>query len=222
MDIKLIFPGRPIRPLEIRTKNHLIPSETLTALAAVTPAHHSVRIADENVAPLHLDDHPDLVGITVHTFLAPRAYAIADAYRRRCIPVALGGLHVSGLPEEALAHADAVFVGEVDTTWPQFLRDFERGGARRIYQPSASTDIASLPRPRRDLLDGRRYLSTASVTATRGSFIGPGHAGIFSENGKDWLSCHYYDGESNGKPTLAILPLQWTADGWPVEAKESR
>ena len=168
MHIKLIFPGRPIRPLEIRTKNHLIPSETLTALAAVTPPHHSIEIADENVAPLHLDDHPDLVGITVYTFLAPRAYAIADAYRRRGIPVVLGGLHVSGLPEEALAHADAVFVGEADTTWPQFLRDFERGAARHIYQPSASTDIASLPRPRRDLLDGRRYLSTASVTATRG------------------------------------------------------
>jgi len=53
------------------------------------------------------------------------------------------------------------------------------------------------------------------LLGTRGSFIGPGHVGVFSENGNYWLSCHYYDGENNGRPTLAILPLQWAADGWP-------
>jgi len=53
---------------------------------------------------------------------------------------------------------------------------------------------------------------------TRGSFIGPGHAGILSENGQDWLSCHYYDGKNNGRATLAILPLTWTASGWPAVA----
>jgi arabinan endo-1,5-alpha-L-arabinosidase len=55
---------------------------------------------------------------------------------------------------------------------------------------------------------------------TRGSMIGPGHAGILSENGKDWLSCHFYDGKENGRPTLAILPLQWAADGWPEVAAD--
>ncbi len=168
MHIKLIFPSRPMRPLEIRTKNHLIPSETLPALAAVTPRRHKVEIADENVAPIRLDDRPDLVGITVYTFLAPRAYAIADACRARGIPVALGGLHVTGRPTEALEHADFIFIGEADETWPRFLADFERGCARRVYRPSSSVNIAALARPRRDLLDQRRYLSTASVTATRG------------------------------------------------------
>ncbi len=74
MHIKMIFPGRPIRPLEIRSKNHLIPSETLIALAAVTPPNHTVEIHDENVKPLKTDDFPDLVVITVYTFIAPRAY----------------------------------------------------------------------------------------------------------------------------------------------------
>jgi radical SAM superfamily enzyme YgiQ (UPF0313 family) len=125
MHIKLIFPGRPMRPLEIRSKNHLIPSETLTALAAVTPSRHTVEIHDENVASLRMDDRPDLVAITVYTFLAPRAYAIADTYRAKGVPVVLGGLHVTGMPEEALEHADAVFIGEADDTWPQFLQDLE-------------------------------------------------------------------------------------------------
>jgi radical SAM superfamily enzyme YgiQ (UPF0313 family) len=157
-----------MRHLEIRGKNHLIPSETLPALAAVTPAAHMVEIADENVAPLRLDDRPDLVGITAYTFLAPRAYKIADTYRARGIPVVLGGLHVTAMPEEALGHADAVFIGEADSTWPEFLKDLEQGTPRQIYRAHSSTDIRALPRPRRDLLDRRRYLSTASVTATRG------------------------------------------------------
>jgi radical SAM superfamily enzyme YgiQ (UPF0313 family) len=157
-----------MRPLEIRSKNHLIPSETLTALAAATPPQHRVEIHDENVAPLQLDDHPDAVAITVYTFLAPRAYEIADAYRAKGIPVALGGLHVTGMPEEALEHADSVFIGEADETWPAFLHDLEEGHPRTIYQQSNSTNISIVSRPRRDLLDRRRYLSTASIAATRG------------------------------------------------------
>jgi arabinan endo-1,5-alpha-L-arabinosidase len=51
--------------------------------------------------------------------------------------------------------------------------------------------------------------------ATDGSFIGPGQVGIFSENGTNWLSCHFYDGTRHGMPTLAILPLRWDAHGWP-------
>lgn len=168
MRIKFIFPRRVMRPLEIRSKNHLIPSETLTALTAVTPAHHQVVIHDENIKPLTLDDSPDLVAITVYTFLAPRAYEIADAYRSRGIMVALGGLHVTGLPEEALQHADTIFIGEADQSWPEFLCDMEQGNPRRIYRQDTPTDISIIPRPRKELLDRNQYLSTASIAATRG------------------------------------------------------
>jgi arabinan endo-1,5-alpha-L-arabinosidase len=51
--------------------------------------------------------------------------------------------------------------------------------------------------------------------ATRGAFIGPGHAGIVSRAGADWFSCHFYDGTRGGTSTLAILPLQWQTNGWP-------
>jgi radical SAM superfamily enzyme YgiQ (UPF0313 family) len=168
MRIKLIFPGRKIRNLEIRGKNHLVPSETLTTLAAVTPPQHEVIIEDENVQPLHLDDLPDVVGITVYTFLARRAYEIADHYRAMGVYVVLGGLHVTGCPEEAASHADTVVIGEGDSVWPQFLTDFEVGHPARVYRPREVVALDVLPIPRKELLDGRRYLSTASVSATRG------------------------------------------------------
>lgn len=157
MRIKLIFPGRKMRDLEIRGKNHLVPSETLTTLAAVTPPQHEVIIEDENVQRLHLDGQPDVVGITVYTFLARRAYEIADHYRAKGVYVVLGGLHVTGRPEEALTHADTVMVGEGDSVWPQFLADFEAGQPKPMYRASEAVS-----------LDARRYLSTASVSATRG------------------------------------------------------
>lgn len=157
MRIKLIFPGRKMRDLEIRDKNHLVPSETLTTLAAVTPPQHEVIIEDENVQRLHLDGQPDVVGITVYTFLARRAYEIADHYRAKGVYVVLGGLHVTGRPEEALTHADTVMVGEGDSVWPQFLADFEAGQPKPMYRASEAVS-----------LDARRYLSTASVSATRG------------------------------------------------------
>jgi radical SAM superfamily enzyme YgiQ (UPF0313 family) len=168
MKVKLIFPGRKMRALEIRGKNHLVPSETLTTLAAVTPPQHEVVVEDENVQRLHLDDRPDVVGITVYTFLARRAYEIADHYRARGVYVVLGGLHVTGRPEEALAHADTVVIGEGDSAWPQFLADFEAGHPARVYRADGAVPLDALPLPRRDLLDARRYLSTASVSATRG------------------------------------------------------
>jgi radical SAM superfamily enzyme YgiQ (UPF0313 family) len=168
MRVKLIFPGRRMRALEIRGKNHLIPSETLTTLAAVTPPQHEVTIEDENVQRLHLDDRPDVVGITVYTFLAPRAYEIADHYRARGVHVVLGGLHVTGRPEEALEHADTIVVGEGDCVWPRFLADLEAGRTARRYRADVAAPLDDLPLPRVELLDGSRYLSTASVSATRG------------------------------------------------------
>ncbi len=62
---------------------------------------------------------------------------------------------------------------------------------------------------------GRLFLGT------EGRFIGPGHAGIFRESGREWVSFHFYDGDNRGRPTLAIRPLRWTADGWPAVGPEA-
>ena len=83
-----------------------------------------MEIQDEHVEALDLNDAPDLVVIQVYITSANRAYRIADHYRRRGAYVALGGLHVTSLPEEAAAHADTIFLGPGEDTWPQFLADF--------------------------------------------------------------------------------------------------
>jgi radical SAM superfamily enzyme YgiQ (UPF0313 family) len=168
MRIKLIFPGRELRDTEMVMKNHLVPSETLTAIAAATPPQHEVVVVDENVQRLDLDDTPDLVGITVYTFLAPRAYKIADSYRSRGIHVVLGGLHVTGVPGDALNHADTIFIGEAEVLWAGFLSDLERGNAQRIYGPTFPSDLDALPFPRKDLLKKHKYFTTASASGSRG------------------------------------------------------
>ena len=88
-----------------------------------------MEIQDEHVEALDLNDTPDLVVIQVYITSAHRAYHIADHYRRRGAYVALGGLHVTSLPDEAAAHADTIFLGPGEDTWPQFLADFRRGRA---------------------------------------------------------------------------------------------
>ncbi|MCX6348051.1 MAG: DUF4070 domain-containing protein [Candidatus Aureabacteria bacterium] len=160
MKIKLIFPGRELLDTEMVMKNHLVPSETLTAIAAATPPQHEVVVVDENVQRLDLDDTPDLVGITVYTFLAPRAYKIADSYRSRGIHVVLGGLHVTGVPGDALNHADTIFIGEAEVLWARFLSDLERGNAQRIYGPTFPSDLDALPFPRKDLLKRQRSIAS--------------------------------------------------------------
>ena len=74
----------------------------------------------------------------------------------------------------------------------------------------------TLDKDRKDLLQGGGTLFLASS----GNFIGPGHAGIYQDNGTNWLSCHFYDGSRGGAATLAIRQLKWTADGWPVVLEE--
>ena len=126
-----------------------------------------VEIQDEHVETLDLDDTPDLVVIQVYITSAYRAYRIADHYRRRGAYVALGGLHVTSLPEEAAVHADTIFLGPGEDTWPQFLADFRRGCPKRVYQSTLRT-LAGLPPIRRDLIKRQLYLVPNSIVVSRG------------------------------------------------------
>ncbi|MHC4180512.1 MAG: cobalamin-dependent protein, partial [Planctomycetota bacterium] len=90
----------------------MTPPHGLQLISALTPKGHRVKIVDEYHRPASRSLRADLVGISVWTAAAPRAYALADHYRRRGIPVVLGGPHVTVRPEEAMAHADAIVIGE--------------------------------------------------------------------------------------------------------------
>ena len=101
---------------------------SLTTVAALTPGEHEVAICDENVQPLDFDAPCDLVGITFMTALAPRAYEIADEFRRRGKTVVAGGFHATFCPEEAAEHFDAVVIGEAEGLWPRVLEDVSAAG----------------------------------------------------------------------------------------------
>ncbi len=140
----------------------------LPSVAAVTPADCDVRIVDEAYERINFDQKVDLVGITAQTPVAPRAYQIAAEFRRRGVPVVMGGVHASVLPEEALAHVDAVVIGEAEATWSRLLEDLRQGRLQRIYRSNGWVEGEMIPRPRRDLLNHRLYLPLKLLETTRG------------------------------------------------------
>jgi radical SAM superfamily enzyme YgiQ (UPF0313 family) len=149
-------------------KYSLFPPLGLAALAAHLRPDDEAVLSDEHVTRLQVGDAPDLVVIQVYITNARRAYQLADSYRARGVFVALGGLHVTSLPEEAAAHADAVFLGPGDQTFPQFLADFRQGAPRRRYVSTEGRTLERLPSIRRDLIDRRLYLVPNSIVVTRG------------------------------------------------------
>ena len=144
---------------------------TLTSLAALIPPELDARVdlMDEGVQ--EIDAHrldADLVGITVITGTAVRAYELADHLRARGIPVVLGGPHVTLVPDDAQSHADAIVVGYAEDAWPQLLRDFAAGCMLPRYVQAPDLSLAGRPFPRRDLLRGQPYLTHDTFEATRG------------------------------------------------------
>jgi radical SAM superfamily enzyme YgiQ (UPF0313 family) len=169
VNVKLILPALleatdpGFRPI----KYALFPPLGLAALAGYLDPGDDVRLEDEHVTPLTLDDEPDLVVMSVYITSAKRAYRIADAYRARGVRVVLGGLHPSARPDEAAAHADTVFVGPGEDTWPAFLADLRAGRPAARYD-SARHSLEGAPPIRRDLIDRRRYLCPNSIVVSRG------------------------------------------------------
>src|SRR5262249_5580288 len=139
----------------------------LATLAAYLDPDLDISLHDEHVERLDLNDAPDLVIIQVYITNAYRAYQIADHYRARGAYVVLGGLHVTSLPEEAAPHADTIFLGPGEHTFPEFLRDFAAGKPRRRYNSAVRT-LETLPPIRRDLIQRHRYLVPNSIVVSRG------------------------------------------------------
>ena len=148
-----------------------MPSLGLLTLAAVTPPEYDVTYLEcPDFDPAALAGHTfDMVGIGSFTAKADVMYAIADFYRARGVTVVLGGLHVTLVPDEAAAHADAVVVGEGEAAWPRLLRDWRAGALQPVYRNASfrDVDLARVPVPRYDLLDVERY-NRIPVQTSRG------------------------------------------------------
>lgn len=169
MKIKMILPAlteaksvywRPI-------KYSLFPPLGLATLAAYCNEDDEVTLQDEHVEEIDTSDEPDLVVIQVYITNAFRAYQLADAYRKKGCYVCLGGLHVTSLPEEAMSHADTIFLGPGEESWPRFLRDFRAGEAKKMYV-SNERSLQRIPPIRRDLIRRQLYLVPNSIVVSRG------------------------------------------------------
>jgi radical SAM superfamily enzyme YgiQ (UPF0313 family) len=173
MKIALLSPKGPLYRHRggIFRKNLRYAPLTLTTLAALVPPEirADIEIIDEAVDEINPQQlSADLVGMTVITGNAMRAYALADQLRARDIPVVLGGPHVTLIPDDAQPHSDAVVAGYAEETWPALLRDFAAGHMKPRYVQGPNLSLANIPFPRRDLLKHGRYLTTHVFEATRG------------------------------------------------------
>ena len=176
MRIALISPKGPLYRCRggIFRKSLRYAPLTLPTLVSLIPSdmEHETRIIDEGVEDVPDDLHADLVGLTVITGSAPRAYALAAGFRARGIPVVLGGPHVTLVPEDAAPHADSIVVGYAEDTWPELLRDFRAGRMKARYVQAPDLSLAGRPAVDRTLLARNRYSTSHVFEATRGCVHG--------------------------------------------------
>jgi radical SAM superfamily enzyme YgiQ (UPF0313 family) len=191
MKVKMILPAltEAKSPYWRPIKYSLFPPLGLTTLAAYCSPNDEIDLQDEHIEELRIDDCPDLVVIQVYITNAFRAYALADHYRSKGCYVCLGGLHVTSLPEEAAPHADSLFIGPGEDTFPAFLNDFRNGCTKKIYV-NAKRTIEDIPPVRRDLIKRHLYLVPNSIVVSRGC---PHHCDFcykdaFFEGGKSFYT----------------------------------
>jgi radical SAM superfamily enzyme YgiQ (UPF0313 family) len=160
----LINPVNPRRSGLNINPSGLFPPLGLGIVAALTPSDWDVEILDENFEKFRYKE-ADLVGLTSFTASITRAYEIASLYREKGIPTVVGGIHASMLPKEALQYVDSVIIGEAESTWPRFIKDFENGETKRMYREDRTAQ-AGISRARHDLF--HPYYILGSIQTARG------------------------------------------------------
>jgi len=169
MKVKMILPAltEAVSPFWRPIKYSLFPPLGLATLAGYLDINDEIDLQDEHVEKLNLNDNPDLVVIQIYITNAYKAYKIADHYRKNGTYVILGGLHATSLPNEAKMHADSVFIGPGEDTFPLFLKDFKNGYPKPFYHSKKRT-LKDAPLPRRDLIKYQLYLVPNSIVVSRG------------------------------------------------------
>ena len=165
MKILLISPCRD--PKLKTSKSYMIPQLSLHLLSGLTPSEHEVKVVEEEIEDINLDAECDLVGISCMTANAPRAYDLAQEFRRRGKKVVLGGIHPTILPGEALSYADAVVVGEAEDIWEQLIEDFQKDRLQREYNHSKPALDRYIPLKFRKLTK-KRLFNVLPIMTTRG------------------------------------------------------
>jgi radical SAM superfamily enzyme YgiQ (UPF0313 family) len=141
---------------------------TLGILAGLTPPDIEIVLYDDRIEQIPFDEPTDLVAITVETFTARRAYEISQQYQSRGVPVILGGMHVTLLPEEAKLYADSILTGDAETIWLQAINDARKGKLQPHYSGVPGVGQIGKVFPRRDLYRGKGYLPISLMQFSRG------------------------------------------------------
>ncbi|MDR2650062.1 MAG: B12-binding domain-containing radical SAM protein [Clostridiales bacterium] len=144
-----------------------LPRLSAMIFAALTPEKHSFTYVDEEIGSVDYNMEADLVAITAMTKQAVRAYLIAGEFRKRGIPVIIGGIHAGTRSEEVSGHCDAVMIGEGENTWPAMLEDFENGALKKVYDAKDYPPVEKLVSPRIDIINPDHYVMYP-LQATRG------------------------------------------------------
>ncbi len=143
----------------------VLPTLHARRMAAITPKKHNVIILNERYAKIDFNKHYDIVNINFATSSTPRAYKIADEFRKKKTNVILSGLHASGLPDEAKQHADSVLLGLGENNWLELIKDVENNKLKQFYKPAKYDKSIKIP-PTNIKLPG--FVLTGAVEATRG------------------------------------------------------
>jgi radical SAM superfamily enzyme YgiQ (UPF0313 family) len=160
------------RPLYLNRALYSPLAGLLAVASAIPRDRYEIVLTDENIEPIDFDLKADLVGISAMTCFVKRGYEIADAFRERGVPVVMGGVHPSFMPQEALRHSDAVVIGEVELVISKLLDDLERGEVRGPYKSDRLHPMENMPTPRYDLIKKHRYVNSTFVQTSRGCHQG--------------------------------------------------
>jgi radical SAM superfamily enzyme YgiQ (UPF0313 family) len=160
------------------------PKLSLPTIAAYTPPGWDIVLVDEAVRDIDFDQPCDLVGLSIMTCYAPRAYEIATEFKKRGKPVVLGGVHPTYCPDEALRYCDAIVCGEAEDLWPQLVADFEAGAMKRMYKMGEFPSLENYRSPRVDLLSPDAYMTRQCSFTTRGCHFDCEFCSVSPFNGK--------------------------------------
>jgi radical SAM superfamily enzyme YgiQ (UPF0313 family) len=167
MRLTIIHPcvgRRPGEPYIGAWQMEPLPAATI---AGLTPKEIELKFYDDRMEAIPFAEPADLVALSIETYTAKRSYQIASEYRRRGIPVVMGGFHATLCPEEVADYAEAVVIGEAEEVWPEVIDDFRHGRLQKFYRAEGRPSLARL-RPDRTIFREKRYLPIGLVEAGRG------------------------------------------------------
>jgi radical SAM superfamily enzyme YgiQ (UPF0313 family) len=167
MRLTLVHPAVGRRPGVNYMRTWQMEPLPIAVLTALTPKDVPIAFYDDRMEEIDFDRPTDLVAIPVETYTAKRAYQIASEFRRRGVPVVMGGFHATLMTDEVKDYAEAVVVGEAEELWPHVIEDARMGRLKPLYQANSQPDLGTV-RYDRSLFAGRRYLRIGLVETGRG------------------------------------------------------